>query len=151
MPSCGGLLHRRAGLSFLGRHTQLTVWGHPDPGILAYSRTTVCSKPPMGVADQLLPCPALLHAHTLIHYNRPGSQTPSHVCSQKSHLLQRTFPGASTGKASAHTVGDPGLIPGLGRSPGEGSGNLLQYSCLENSMDGGSWWATVQGGTKSRT
>ena len=41
--------------------------------------------------------------------------------------------------------------PGLGRSPGEGNGNPLQYSCLENSMDGGAWWATVHGVTKSRT
>ena len=43
-----------------------------------------------------------------------------------------------------------GLIPGSGRFPGEGNGNLLQYSCLENSMDRGAWWATVHGVTKSR-
>ena len=47
------------------------------------------------------------------------------------------FPGGSDGKASARNAGDPGSIPGLGRSPGEGNGNPLQYSCLENSMDGG--------------
>ena len=47
------------------------------------------------------------------------------------------FPGSSDGKASAHNAGDPGLIPGSGRSPGEGNGNLLQHSCLENPMDGG--------------
>ena len=41
--------------------------------------------------------------------------------------------------------------PGSGRSPGEGNGNPLQYSCLENPMDGGAWWATVHGVTKSRT
>ena len=52
---------------------------------------------------------------------------------------------------SAHNAGDLGLIPGLGRSPGEGNGNPLQYSCLENPMDGGSWWATVHGVAKSRT
>ena len=46
-------------------------------------------------------------------------------------------------KASTCNVGDPGLIPGSGRSPGEGNGNLLQYSCLENSMDRGARWATV--------
>ena len=45
------------------------------------------------------------------------------------------FPGGSDGKASACSAGDPGLIPGLGRSLGEGNGNPLQYSCLENSMD----------------
>ena len=48
-------------------------------------------------------------------------------------------------------AGDLGSIPGSGRSPGEGSGNLLQYSCLENSMDGEAWWATVHGVTKSQT
>ena len=47
------------------------------------------------------------------------------------------FPGGSDSKASACNVGDPGLIPGLGRTPGEGNGNPLQYSCLENSTDGG--------------
>ena len=46
------------------------------------------------------------------------------------------FPGGSNGKASAYNAGDPGLIPGSGRSPGEGNGNPLQYSCLENPMDG---------------
>ena len=48
-----------------------------------------------------------------------------------------SFPGGSDGKASAYNVGDPGLIPGPGRSPGEGNGNPLQHSCLENFMDGG--------------
>ena len=57
----------------------------------------------------------------------------------------------SDSKASAYSVGDLGSIPGLGRSPGEGNGNPLQYSCLENPMDGGTWWATVQGVAKSRT
>ena len=46
-------------------------------------------------------------------------------------------------------AGDLGLIPGLGRSPGEGNGNPLQYSCLENPMDGGAWWATVHGVTRT--
>jgi len=61
------------------------------------------------------------------------------------------FPGGSEVKASACNVGDLGLIPGLGRAPGEGNGNPLQYSCLENPMDGGAWWATVHGVAKSRT
>ena len=55
------------------------------------------------------------------------------------------------GKASACNAGDLSSIPGSGRSPGEGNGNPLQYSCLGNSMDGGAWWATVHGVTKSRT
>ena len=61
------------------------------------------------------------------------------------------FLGSSDGKVSAYNAGDPGSIPGSGRSPGEGNGNPLQYSCLENLMDGGAWWATVHGVTKSRT
>ena len=58
---------------------------------------------------------------------------------------------AQTVKASAYNSRDPGLIPGSGRSPGEGNGNPLQYSCLENPMDRGAWWATVHGVAKSQT
>ena len=58
------------------------------------------------------------------------------------------FPGGSVGKESACSAADPGLIPGSGRSPGEGNGNPLQYSCLENPMDGGAWRATVHGVTE---
>ena len=61
------------------------------------------------------------------------------------------FPGGSDGKESACNARDPDSIPGLGRSPGEGNGNPLQYFCLENSMDRGIWWATVHGVTKSWT
>ena len=55
----------------------------------------------------------------------------------------KIFPGGSDGNESACYVGDPGSIPGLGRSSGEGDDNLLQYSCLENPMDRGAWQATV--------
>ena len=61
------------------------------------------------------------------------------------------FPGGSDGKESTCDVGGLGSIPGLGRSPGEGNGTPLQYSCLENPMDRGAWWATVYGVTKSQT
>ena len=57
-------------------------------------------------------------------------------------------PGSLDRKESACTAGDVGLIPGLGRSPGEGNNNPLQYPCLENSMDRGAWRATVHGGHK---
>ena len=53
-------------------------------------------------------------------------------------------------KESACNAGDPGLIPGQGRSPGEGNGKPVQYSCLENSMDRGAWWAIVDGGLRVR-
>ena len=61
------------------------------------------------------------------------------------------FPDCSEGKVSACNVGDLGLIPESGRSPGEGNGNPLQYSCLDNSMNRGAWWATVHGVTKNHT
>ena len=55
------------------------------------------------------------------------------------------FPGGLVVKNMPASAGDTSLIPGLGRSPGEGNGTLLQYSCLENPMDRGAWWATVYG------
>ena len=64
------------------------------------------------------------------------------------------FPGGSDSKESAFNAGDPGLIPGSGRSPGEGNDNPFQYSCLGNPMDRGTWQATVHGShgvTKSWT
>ena len=65
------------------------------------------------------------------------------------HLICKTswgFPGGSDGKESACNAGDAGLISESGRSLGAGTGNSLQYSCLENPMDGGAWWAAVHGG-----
>ena len=67
------------------------------------------------------------------------------------YLWLIAFPDGSDGKESAGNAGDPGSIPESGRSPGEGNGNPLQDSCLENSMDKGAWWATVHGVTKSWT
>ena len=61
------------------------------------------------------------------------------------------FPGCASGKESAYSVGDLGLIPGWGRSPGEGNGNPLQYSFLENPMDRGAWRATIHRVTESQT
>ena len=65
--------------------------------------------------------------------------------------LFKGFPGGSEVKASTRNEGDLGLIPGSGRSPGEGNSNPLQHSCLGNPMDGGAWWPTVHRITKSRT
>ena len=61
------------------------------------------------------------------------------------------FTGGSDDKESASNAGDLGLIPELGRSPGEGNGKPLKYSCLENPMDRGAWQATVHAVTKSQT
>ena len=65
--------------------------------------------------------------------------------------MYNDFPGGSDSTESACNAGDLGSIPGSGRSPGEGNGNPLQYSCQGNSMDRGAWWATVHGVTKSQT
>ena len=62
-----------------------------------------------------------------------------------SGICERGSPGGSDGKESACNAGAPGLIPGSGRSPGEGNGNPLQYSCLGNPMDREAWWAAVHG------
>ena len=67
------------------------------------------------------------------------------------HSAYTGFPGGSDGKESACNVGDLGSIPGSGRSPEEGDGNRLQYSCLENSMDRGAWQATVYEVAQSQT
>ena len=61
------------------------------------------------------------------------------------------FPGGSEGKASACNAGALGSISGSGSSPGKGNGNPVQYSCLENPMDGGAWWVTVHGVAKIQT
>ena len=74
-------------------------------------------------------------------------------CSNKQTIL-KGFPRGSAIKnlpANARDAGDTGLIPGLGRSPGVGNGNPLQYCCLENSIDRGAWRATVHGVAKNRT
>ena len=59
------------------------------------------------------------------------------------NTLEKDFPGGSDGKESAYNAGHPGLIPGLGRSPGEGNGHPIHHSCLENPMDTGAWGVTV--------
>ena len=78
----------------------------------------------------------LHHLPCWILFRQPGIETRPLTVSMWS---PEDFPGASDGKASAHNAGDLGSIPGLGRSPGEGNGNPLQYSCLENPRDGGAW------------
>ena len=84
------------------------------------------------------------------HTGRPGGQLHQ-LSVLKATLAAEGFPGGSDGKDSACSAGDPGLIPGWGRSPGGGNGYSLHYSCLENSVDRGPWQATVHGVTKSRT
>ena len=67
------------------------------------------------------------------------------------YVYPYAFPGGSDSKESVCNVGDLGSVPGLGRSPGEGHANQLQYSCLQNSMGKGAWWAPVHGIAESNT
>ena len=76
---------------------------------------------------------------------------PAPFKKKKEKGVEGSFSPGSDGKESACSAGDPGSIPGSRRSPGEGNGNLLQYSYLENSMDRGAWLATVHGITGSDT
>ena len=83
-----------------------------------------------------------------------GAQQSNFIVALLQYTFNLIFLDWSIGsevKASASNAGDRGSIPGLGRSPGEGNGNPLQYSCLENPMDGEAWWATVHGVAKSQT
>ena len=73
------------------------------------------------------------------------------TCVCKDSKAGRAFQVAQLAKNLPANAGDTGSIPGSGRSPGDGNGSLLQYSCLENSMDREAWWAAVHGGTKSWT
>ena len=85
-----------------------------------------------------------------LEYNRLGhGLMPKKKLAVK--VLGLDIPGGSDGKMSVYNAGDPGLIPGLGRSPGERNGNPLQDYCLENPMDRGAWQATVHGVAKSQT
>ena len=74
-----------------------------------------------------------------------------HIFDQDPPVSQEDFPGGSDGNESVCNVRNPSAIPGLGISPGKGNGNSLQYSCLENSKDRGTWWTTIPGAPKSQT
>ena len=95
----------------------------------------------------------LLHCRQNLYYlNHSGSPNELRLVAKIKPLMQaQVFPGGSEVKASASNARDLGSIPGSGRSPGEGNGNPLQYSCLENPMDRRAWWATVHRVAKSQT
>ena len=97
------------------------------------------------------PTPVFLPGESHGQRNLAGYSPWGHKDSDRTEQLTLSFLGSSDSKESAWNVGDPSLIPGLGRSPGERNGYPLQYSCLENPMDRGTWLATVHGVTKSWT
>ena len=124
--------HGHSSLSYLSLDLNLThlvqpchFKGHPHPRLSCLF---------------LQHCPCLKKTCMVVKSTDSTVRLPR-IGSQLSHLLH--FPGGSDGKASVYSSGDPGSISGSGRSPGEGSGNPLQYYCLENPMDGGAWWATL--------
>ena len=90
---------------------------------------------------------------SILSWRIPWTEKPGGLQSMGSQTVGHNFgfPGGSDGKESTCNAGDPSSIPGSGRSSGEGKGNTLKYSCLEDPMDRGAWQATVHGVTKSRT
>ena len=98
---------------------------------------------PSSILGTYLPGEFIFQCHIFLPFH-----TVHMTCSLFKYLV---FPVGSDGKESACSAGEPISIPGLGRSPGEGNDNPLQYSCLENSVDRGAWWATVLGVMKSWT
>ena len=102
------------------------------------------------------PLPTISHSSkasqsTRVEFPESYSKFPLGVYFTYGNVYVLGFLGGSNSKESTGNVGDPGLIPWLGRSPVEANGHPLQYSCLENSMGRGAWWATVHEVTKSQT
>ena len=98
----------------------------------------------------------LQYTHTTEYYSAVKTTKPHNMggSQKEARYVGSTlwdFPGGSDGKESACSARDWSSVPGSGRSPGEGNGNPLQYSCLENPLDCGPWWATAHGVTKSWT
>ena len=111
----------------------------------SYGKESACSAGGLGLISGLERSPGegsgnpLQYACLENPMDRGAWQATVHVVTRIGHDLVNIFPGGSDGKASAYNAGDLGSIPGLGRSPGEGNGNRLQYSCLEDPMDGEAW------------
>ena len=144
------------------------IVAHQAPPSLGFSRQEYRSGLPRPPPEHL-PNPGTdLHLLCLLHWQvdslplapprKPLTSLSSHLFIYEVKVKQITkpsyvlvFPGGSDGKESTSNGGDLGSIPELGRSPGGGRGNPLQYSCLENPRDGGAWWAAVSGVAQSQT
>ena len=138
------LQHCTAPLFYVPEHEVSSLIHHPSSQPCAKSftgaGTTFCSS-------HLILLTTLWGGYHDYHFIHRGKSLNKLEVSK----LSTTFPGGSEVKASAGNAGDLGSTPGSGRSPGEGNSNPLQYSGLENPMDGGAWWATVHGVAKNRT
>ena len=128
-------------------------WHHP-----LLLNTTAKSQYVSGQRDELKCTFSIMEIYTALCKRRFPRKAVGHVFSLDIYMISSSFyhphynqgfPGDSDGKESVCNAGDLGLILGSGRSPGEGNDNLIQYSCLENPMSGGAWWATVHRVTKS--
>ena len=131
------------------------AWGprhHREPAHSRGLRETIAlGSSQMQVCRYARVC-ARAHTHTHTHTHPHSILQPESLFtpSKMENMFEWSHAGGSDGKESTCNAGDLGSIPGWGRFPGGGHGNPLQYSCLENSMDRGAWWATVQGVAKSR-
>ena len=147
------------------------AWGHPALGSVGFMVGLMVNSKRVKIKGNLpnlmlwVP-PSLWWAPASPHLHRRPSNTSRlfgfyHLWGHCSFLLyvgvhkilfvpSKGFPAGSDSKETDCNAGYLGPISGLGRSPGEGNGNPLQYSCLENPMDGGAWWATVHGVPKNQ-
>ena len=127
-------------------HSQMAAPRHSQTG-----RDCAGSRTPGGWA-MLGPKQRSTQLKPPVHYAFLNTHTRARTHTHRqTDIHTMGFPGGSDGKESACNAGDLGSVLGLGRSPGEENGNPPQYSCLDNTMDRGAWWATVRGVTKSGT
>ena len=135
----------------------LTLWSHglyvahQAPLYMKFSWFSVLRFKPVGSCDIDIDCVSVLKSHAFFPCTFCGDMLTSKYMPFKILIFQhRAF--SVVGWHRIHLLcGNTGLIPGLGRSPGEGNGNPLQSSCLKNPMDRGAWWATVHVAAKSQT
>ena len=118
---------------------------HLAPPSMGFSRQEYWSGMPLP-SPQQISTEHLISALDILLSSEVTAMNKVLSCQELTHI---SFPGGSDGKEPAYNVGDPGSVPGLGRSLREGNGNLLCYSCLENPMDRGTWQVTVHGVAKS--
>ena len=138
----------------------------PSPGLSVVCLWVTGPSTPLPMAQELPDSPATsLTSSSPVASTSLQSDRLCHKLSHFSSILLRVdvfslkiiyspiiiFSSGSDSREYACNAGDPGTIPGSGRCPGEGNGYPLQYSCLENSMERGAWWATVHGVAKSQT